>query len=93
MRDAGRQLADLGEAFLQSKLLFHLDDRREIGEEADHAVGLAMPVGQRRDADAEVGGRVLGRVRSELSPDDRLPRVEALVDHQRQSARAGPRGT
>ena len=36
--DAGGQLADLREALLQPQLLFHLHDRRQIGEEADRAV-------------------------------------------------------
>ena len=58
VRDARRQLADLREALLQPKLLLHFDDRRQIGEQANGAVRLALAVRQRRDADAEIGRRL-----------------------------------
>ena len=41
VRDAGRQLADRREAFLEPQLLLEILDRRQIGEEADRAVQLA----------------------------------------------------
>ena len=42
VRDAGGQLADRRQAVLQPQLLFEILDRRQIGEQADRAVQLAV---------------------------------------------------
>ena len=52
--DSRGQLADLRETFLQSQLLLHLHDGRQVREQANHAVGRAAAVRKRRDADAEI---------------------------------------
>src|SRR5436190_19388466 len=53
VRDAGRQLADGREAVLETKLLLEIFHGRQIGEETDRAVKLAVLVRERRHGDAE----------------------------------------
>jgi hypothetical protein len=79
--NAGGQLSDLREALLQSELLFHFDNRREVREQADGAMGLSLRVRQGRDADAHVGLGGAGCVDLDGAPGDRLSPDETLVDH------------
>jgi len=87
VRDAGRQLADHCEAFLQAELFFELLHRRQVGEEADRAVQLPVFIGQRRHRDAQVrqrqaGIEVLGQ--RDRPADDRHAGLEAFVDDVQQ---------
>ena len=51
--DPCRQFAKPGQRFFQLQLLLELDDRREIGEQADGAA-VRRRIAERRDGDAKV---------------------------------------
>ncbi len=54
VRQAGGQLAEPRQRFLQTQLLFELDDRGQVGEQADRGLQGAIAAGNRRHRDAEV---------------------------------------
>ena len=77
VRDAGRQLADRRQAFLQPQLLFEALHGGQIGEQADRAVQIAVVVEQRRNGHAKMGGAVACLVQAH-----RPPEIGSLVARQ-----------
>ena len=54
VRQAGGQLAEPRQRFFQAQLLFELDDRGQVGEQADRGLQAAVAADNRRHRDAEV---------------------------------------
>ena len=80
VRDAGRHLAEPGEAVLEPQLLLELDDRRQVAEQADgpvRRVVVAPRSGRRSRRDAGATRRAGRRTRP---PEDRAPGRETLFD-------------
>ena len=79
MSDAGGELSEPRQRLLQPKLLFELDDRREVRKQADDAARVRLALAEPRDGDAHMRD-VVGLRHLERPSHDRMPRRQTLVD-------------
>ena len=89
MSQPGGQFSETRQTVLQPQLLFELDDRCEVAEQADRPLQRHRVVQNRRHGDPNVrsAARALAEFHVHGSANDRLPRPQAFVNRADQRRR------